>query len=294
MKNILIILILTIFISCNNDDDGYEYTEIENSPLAHVDLGFELDEPNIILNELSKAELKNSIHSILLVSYGNTYRKWEFEYLENTNTLSKMVFYLPHYQGCEQNIYDFSYNSLNLIDKVVSTRKNFCNEYEVIKTYTFNYNNAGLLKSIFMDNDYFVEENYFGYYPNGKIKEIYNDHRGQGSEPSFNLQKFTYNQTFTNVTEVEQISTNTHYTYKYTYDSNPNPFKDVFIATSVFMPYIGPAYLSENNVIKVLEKNENNIYNQEFWTEFVFNYSSVNLLMNYFNSNNEVVYTINQ
>ena len=60
------------------------------------------------------------------------------------------------------------------------------------------------------------------------------------------------------------------------------------------MPYIGPAYLSENNVIKVLEKNENNIYNQEFWTEFVFNYSNVNLLMNYFNSNNEVVYSINQ
>lgn len=68
----------------------------------------------------------------------------------------------------------------------------------------------------------------------------------------------------------------------------------MFIATSVFMPYIGPAYLSENNVIKVLEKNENNIYNQEFWTEFVFNYSNVNLLMNYFNSNNEVVYSINQ
>ncbi|WP_299365401.1 hypothetical protein [Winogradskyella sp.] len=293
MKKILAIIILITFLSCEKDD-GNNSIEIDNSPLTHAELGFELDEPDVILNELSKGELKKHINSILLVSYGNAYRKWEFEYIENTDMLSKMVFYLPNYQGCEQNVYEFSYNENSLLDKVISTRENVCNEYEVIKIYTFNYNDNGLLKSIFMDNDFFVEENYFGYYPNGKIKEIYNDHRGRGVEPSFGVQKFTYNDSFTNVIEVESIGTSTHYTYKYFYDNNTNPFKDVFIGTSVFMPFIGPAYLSENNVIEMIEKNENNIHNQEFSTEFIFNYSSNNSLIDYSSLDNEIIYTVNQ
>lgn len=291
MKTFFSIFVFIIVIGCTKEDLDINDN---NSSLTHAELGFKLDEPTIVLNELAKGELKNNINSILLVMYGNTERKWEFEYIENTDILSKMTFYLPHYQSCEKDEFEFSYNSSNLIDKVVSTRKNFCNEYEVNKTYTFNYNENGLLKSIFMDNRYFVEENYFGYYPNGKIKEIYNDHRGRGDEPSFILQKFTYNDSFTNVTEVESIGTNTHYTYKYFYDTNPNPFKDVFIATSVFMPFIGPAYLSENNVIAKIEKNEKNIYNQAFTTEFLFNYSNLNSLINYHYLDNERVYTINQ
>lgn len=293
MKKVLTLLILSLLVSCYKDD-GYELIKIDKYPLMHVELGFDLDEPDVILNELAKGELKNYINSILLVMYGNTERKWEFEYIENTDIVSKMTFYLPHYQICEKDEFEFSYNSLNLIEKIVSTRKNFCNEYEVNKTYTFNYNDAGLLKSVFMDNDYFVEENYFGYYPNGKIKEIYNDHRGRGVEPSFGVQKFTYNDSFTNVIQVESIGTNTHYTYKYFYDSNLNPFKNLFIATSVFMPFIGPAYLSENNVIEMIEKNENNIHNQQFTTKFLFNYSNINSLIKYHHSDNVRVFNINQ
>ncbi|GAA0749228.1 hypothetical protein [Gaetbulibacter jejuensis] len=293
MKKTLTLIILIALFSCEKDD-GYDSIEIDNSPLEHAELGFKLDEPNIILNELCKGELNRQIISILLVSYGNTYRKWEFEYVNNTDLLSKMTFYLPHYQGCEQNVYEFLYNENNLIDKVVSTRENVCNEYEVIKTYTFNYNDNGLLKSIFMDNDFFVEENYFGYYPNGKIKEIYNDHRGRGVEPSFGVQKFTYNDSFTNVIKVESIGTNTHYTYRYSYDNNINPFKNVFIATSVFMPFIGPAYLSENNVIEVIEKNENNIHNQEFTYPYFFEYSNNQHLFRYRDGEDDVVYYINQ
>ncbi|MBC3847537.1 hypothetical protein H8K90_14160 [Winogradskyella echinorum] len=293
MKKTFTILILITFFSCEKDD-GFKSIEIDNSPLTHAELGFELDEPDIILNELSKGKLDKQINSILLVMYENTYRKWEFEYIDNSDILSKMIFYLPHYQGCEQNIYEFSYNENNLIDKVISTRENVCNEYEVIKTYTFNYNDNGLLKSVFMDNESFVEENYFGYYPNGKIKEIYSDHRGRGVEPSFGVQKFTYNDSFTNVIEVESIGASTHYTYKYFYDNNTNPYKDFFIASSVFMPFIGPAYLSENNVIEMIEKNENNIHNQEFSTEFIFNYSNSNSLINYSYLDNERVFNINQ
>ena len=182
---------------------------------------------------------------------------------------------------------------------VISTRTNLCLEFEVIKIYTFNYEPNGLLKSIYMDNDFFVEENYFGYYQNGKIKEIYSDHRNGGTEPGFGVQRFYYDSTFTNVIKVEHISSsNSRYTYQYFYDDSINPFKDVFIAASVFMPYIGPAYLSENNVIKVIEKNENNIYGNEFEYEYLFNYANINKLDSYSDKDETkvpyILYSINQ
>lgn len=56
MKKILSIIILTTLLSCSKENE-YNSIEIDNSPLEHAELGFELDEPNIILNELSKGEL---------------------------------------------------------------------------------------------------------------------------------------------------------------------------------------------------------------------------------------------
>ena len=294
MKRILAILTFLILLGCEKEpkDDNFK---IDNSPLSHAELGFELDEPNTILNDLAKGELNKSITSVLLVMYGNTKRKWEFEYIGNTDIISEMIFYLPHYKNCEQNTFDFSYNEQNVIDTIISTRKNFCHEYEVIKTYTFNYNSNGLLKSIYMDNDFFVEENYFAYYPNGRIKEIYSDHRGRGDEPRFRVQKFQYDNSFKNVVKLEVTDgVEPLYTYKYSYDEKVNPFKDVFIAASVFMPFIGPAYLSENNVTTVIEKNEKNVHNLEFTTEFIFNYSDTNSLIEYYFTDNERVYSINQ
>ena len=302
MKKTLTLLILTIFFGCDKDD-GYESIEIDNSPLTHAELGFELEEPETILNDIAKGSLDKNIQNVLRQMFDNfpepAERYWEFEYLEDTDRLSKMTFYLPHYSGCEKNIFVFYYNLENLIESIVSTRTNLCNEYEVIKTYTFNYNNNGLLKSIFMDNDYFVEENYFGYYPNGKIKEIYNDHRGRGSDVNFGHQKFYYDSTFSNVTRVEHTSgTNYSYTYKYFYDNKENPYKDLFIAVSVFMPYIGPAYLSENNVTKIIEKNENNVNGNEFMNEYLFNFSNSNVLESYSDMDEEefpyILYSTNQ
>lgn len=293
MKKLLILFVLFLLISCDKDD--VLNVENDNSALTHAELGFELDEPDIILNEIAKGELNESITSVFLLMYGNTERKWEFEYVDNTDQISKMTFYLPHYQACEKNVFQFHYNTQNLIDSITAIRKNFCLEFEDIRKYTFNYNENGLLKSIFMDNESFVEENYFGYYTNGKIKEIYNSFRGSGDEKKFGVQKMKYNDSFTNVTEVEHKSgTNYHYTYKYFYDEEQNPFKDVFVAVSVFMPFIGQAHLSENNVIKMVQKNENAVNGFEFTTNFSFNYSANNKLLNYFYLNNERVYTINQ
>lgn len=294
MKKKLSIFIVFLLVGCYNDDVN-DLLESTNGSLTHAELGFELDEPNIILNEITKGELKNSINSILLVMHGNTEIKWEFEYIENTDLISKMTSYTPHYQSCEKDVFVFSYNYLNLIDKVISTRKNFCNEYEVIKTYTYNYNGNGLLKSIFMDSDYSVEENYFGYYPNGKIKEIYNNFRNKGSSVNFIKQKFQYDSLFKNVIRIDQTSdTNYHYIYEYSYDDNINPFKDVFIATSVLMPFIGPAYLSENNAKKMTITNGRVINAFGNTTEFKFNYAASLDLLNYSYTNNEKVFYVNQ
>lgn len=293
MKRLLSIFILIILIGCNK----YEVKDFNENTgdLNHAELGFELDEPNIILNEIAKGELKNYISSILFGMYGNTERKWEFEYIKNTDIISKMTFYLPHYQICEKDVFVFSYNSLNLIDKIISTRKNLCNEYEVIKIYTFNYNENGLLKSIFMDNPHFLEENYFGYYPNGKIKEIYNSFRSRGAEITFGLQKFQYDGLFKNVTKIEHTSgSNYHYIYEYSYDTNINPFKDVFIAVSVFMPFIGPAYLSENNVKSINTKLGNVASGIGTTREIQFNYATNTNLLSYKFSDNESVFNINQ
>lgn len=283
------ILILLLFQSCNNGDS------YNNNLGDHAELGFELDEPNTILNELAKGELKNDINSILLVLYGNTERKWEFEYIPNTDLISKMTYFSPHYQTCEKDEYVFSYNSLNLVSKIVSTRRNVCNEFTVIHEYSFNYNQNGLLKSIFTDNQIFVEENYFGYYPNGKIKEIYNCFRQRGENATFGLQKFKYDVLFKNVIQIEHIfGSNYHYIYEYSYDNKINPFKDVFVAVSVFMPFIGPAYLSENNVISETRKLGNIENSNGIIREFQFNYSANNTLFDYKYLNNERVFKINQ
>ena len=290
MKHFLLIFFLLLLVGCNKNDINEN-----NGTLNHANLGFELAEPTIILNELANGELKNYINSILLVMYGNTERKWEFEYIGNTDIISKMTFYSPHYQFCEKNEFEFSYNSQNLIDKIISTRKNVCNDYKVIYIYTFNYNQKGLLKSIFMDNQSFTEENYFGYYPNGKIKEIYNSFRNRGDNITFGLQKFKYDSLFKNVTQIEHTyGSSYNYIYKYSYDSNINPFKGIFVAVSVFMPFIGPAYLSENNVTSENTKLGNIDSGLGITREFQFNYSTNTNLLNYKFLDNERVFKINQ
>lgn len=293
MKKILPILFLFILVACEKDDEN-NLGVTDSGSLNHAELGFELDEPNVILNELSMGNLDKNINSIFLVMYGNTYRKWEFEYLENRSAIDKMIFYLPHYQQCEKNIYQFEYNSSQNIESVVSTRTNLCNEYEVIKNYTFNYNNDGLLKSIFMDSEFTVQEYYIGYYHNGKVKEIWSDSRGAGNEVDFGVTKFFYDENFKNITRIERQSSSQDYTYWYEYDDKINPFKGFFIAYGIFLPYVGPAYLSENNVTSITEKNNNNIHNQEFIYPYEFEYSSDGNLIRYRDREDEMVYHINQ
>lgn len=294
MKKILSILLLFILVSCEKDDDN-NLLITNNGSLNHAELGFELDEPNVILNELSKGNLDKTINSIFLVMYGNTHRKWEFEYLENSSTIEKMIFYLPHYQQCEENVYQFEYNSSQNIRTVVSTRTNVCKEFEAVINYTFNYNGNGLLKSIFMDSQFAVQEYYIGYYPNGKVKEIWWDSRRSGDNVDFSVQRYYYDVNFKNVIRIEKQGSSQDYTYWYEYDDNKrNSFKGFFISFGIFMPYAGPAYLSENNVSSITEKNNNNIHNQQFTYPYNFEYSRSNKLIRYRDIEDERVYYINQ
>tara|TARA_B110000114_G_C15015388_1_gene366589 strand:+ start:151 stop:1032 length:882 start_codon:yes stop_codon:yes gene_type:complete len=293
MKKILSILILLILVGCEKDDEN-NLLGTHNGSLNHAELGFELDEPNVILNELSKGHLDNTINSIFLVMYGNTHRKWEFEYLENSSAVDKMIFYLPHYQQCEKNIYQFAYNSSQNIETVVSTRTDLCNEFEVVKSYTFNYDENGLLKSIFMDSQFTVQEYYIGYYPNGKVKEIWWDSRGSGDNVDFSVQRYYYDVNYNNVVRMEkEISGNTHI-FKYEYDNRQNPFKGFFIAYGIFIPYVGHAYLSQNNVSSITENMFSNTNDNEFTFPHDFEYSASNNLISYRDIEDERVYYINQ
>lgn len=60
MRNYLLILFLVLLQSCSNDDFYKKNYNLGD----HAELGFELDEPDTILNELAKGELKNntSVH----------------------------------------------------------------------------------------------------------------------------------------------------------------------------------------------------------------------------------------
>jgi len=294
MKRILILVILTVFFGCGKDDAG-ESIEIDENPLTHAELGFELDEPETVKNDIAKGIFDKNIHNVLLQIFDYipelAEQYWEFEYIEGTDRVSKMTFYLPHNSGCQKDVFVFQYNLENLVKSIVYTKANHCNELEFIKTYTFNYNEYGLLKSIFMDSEYFVEENYFGYYPNGKTKEIYNDHRDRSDDVIFGHQIFYYDSSFSNVIRIEHTSgTDYSYTYEFFYDDQVNPYKDLFIAVSVYMPYIGPAYLSENNVIKIIERNEMNLNGDELTSEYLFNFSELNILQSYSDKDDDFPY----
>lgn len=294
MKKILLFLLVAL-VSCDKEDE-FNAPSSNGTELNHAPLGFELEEPTSILNELCKGNLDNSIHSIFLVMYGNTHRKWEFEYLENSDIIDKMTFYLPHYQGCEQNVYQFEYNDSQNIKSVVSTRTNVCLDFVAVKNYTFNYNANGLLKSIFMRSPFTAQEYYIGYYPSGKVKEIWWDSRnlGQDGPIDFSVNKYFYDSDEKNIIRIEQEETDNIHIYRYEYDNKPNPYKGFFIAFGIFMPYVGPAYLSENNVISITEHRFSTRNNNQFTFPHEFEYSPTNTLIRYRDLDNERVFHVNQ
>lgn len=290
MKNFLSILLFLALLSCNKQE-----TLVENQTevLTHAELGFPLEEPVIILNELAQGTVDRNIHTIRKQN-ASSEDVWEFEYLPNSDRVAKMTYYETHYQ-CQQTVLDVTYNADNLIASIQSVRKNECQEYKELETYVYNYNQNGVLKSIFRnsrmasnpDKDLELEQNYFSYYPNGKVKTIYNNVQRQGLQPRFGEQHFYYDREYNNVTKVEhKIEPSYHHVYEYTYDNKENPYKGFFVAVSLYLPHIGHAYLSTNNAVKIMENNVHNLNNQGHTYQYFFNYSANNQLDSYSNENN--------
>lgn len=287
-KIILSVLVLFILWSCSKENDT-----IEDGKLKHVTLGFELDEPNIILNEFANGKLDRDIKSVLKEMFDEfpepAVRYWEFDYLPDSDQVSEMRFF----QTSEITTYKFYYNTKREIDSIVSNMLRPNSK----KLYTFNYNTAGVLKSVFMDSEYSIEENYFGYYPNGKIKEIYNSFRGNGSSVEFSKQVFYYDSTFKNVIKLDHTTSSPYnYSYEYIYDNHTNPYKGFLVAASVILPNIGrPANLSENNILQItkiwLDSPKEVKYN------YVFNYED-NRLVSYSDEDTSripfILYSINK
>jgi hypothetical protein len=283
MKNISkFILVLFILSSCDKEEN-LPKNDLELEVLPHASLGFQLDKPDVILNEIATGELNRDIRTILQQSYDQYFANpvehfWEFKYQSNSDRVEQMTYYKPHYSDCEKTVYNFDYNSDNYVSSAIATKTNVCNQYEFVSKFTFNYSDIGLLESIFMKNESFVQENYFGYYPNGKIKEIYNDYRSSGDEIYFRVQKFYWDEDFENVIMIENIGRSDYYTFTYDYDDKKNPFKGLFISVSEFMPHFGPAYLSRNNIVGMIRKNENNVHGSELKKEYTFDYNGEYLM----------------
>lgn len=264
-----------------------------SGPIEPAGLGFELEEPQTILPDFTNGQLAESMTGVLRSNSNATQLKWDIFIDPVTQKLSQIKFYKPHYQVCEENVFDYYYNDNGSIDHIISTRDNSCLEFVSIRRYDYTYNHDGLLKSMIMTNESFLEENYFEYYPNGRIKNIYSDFRSAGFEVEFLKRTFYYDDDYNNVVkEVAFREGDVHYTYDYSYDDQINPFKGLFIANSVQMPFIGAGFLSENNVISVTSKNERNIHNQSPTTDYLYLYNNNQQLYDYRKRDQTSIYTV--
>ena len=144
MKNIpKLVLVLFILSSCEKEEK-LRKNELNSKNLTHVELGFMLDKPEIILNELATGKLNRAIRTILQQSFNRNIANpvehfWEFEYLASSSQVIQMTYYQPHYSGCEKTVYNFEYNSDRYVSSVISTRT------ELSENYFFDYDGEYLV-----------------------------------------------------------------------------------------------------------------------------------------------------
>lgn len=290
MKKIILINILFLFlISCCKEDENIQTNLVVNAPLP------ELKNPDVILNDIGKGEIIGSkITSIYYQNYNSTPYNINFEYLNNTNKIKKLNYVNPNYL-CETTTLNYFYRNDNYIDKIVLKTINTCLEYEVNKTFNYNYEN-GVLKSIKMDNVSLIENIYFSYNPNGTVSEMYIDSRPKSETNIYGYQKFSYEYDINkNVTSFKQedFSTNQYdHKYTFTYDNKTNPFKGFFITLSARRPSLGftsgagPFFLSENNITSIKEEYIN-ITASPIFEYFDLNFQNNNLIDYGNDSNNQ-------
>lgn len=196
MKNYSLFLILLLGLTgCIPTADEQEFPAPSQPPfVAQLP---KLNRPDVILNELAKGDFHNGIiTSIDLVIPASPPRQWLFEAVASTNKIHKMVLLNPYYT-CEDTKFTFIYNKKKLIEEIISVRENSCLDFVNKWIYTYNYE-EGLLVSITGRNyftsagiageNYFVCDNYFSYYPNGKIATIYSTFRDVSQTGEYGFQ----------------------------------------------------------------------------------------------------------
>ncbi|MFC6997790.1 hypothetical protein [Rufibacter roseus] len=120
------------------------------------------------------------------------------------------------------------------------------------------------------DETYYVVDNYFSYYPNGKVKDIYSNFRSAFHTWEYGFQRisFVYDDRG-NIKEVwRQEYPDEQYFEKYTleYDENLNPLKGFYVVSSVqsslpgvgYAAALGPRFLSKNCVVSIKTERVNN------------------------------------
>lgn len=254
--NIIFFLLLFLCYGCSEDNDNQKSATID---LNEIYKSLDLKNPDIILNEIAIGEIQPlRISNILSVNNVNVPPfRYYFEYLPNTNKISKLFTY--NNNQCREEISTIFYNSSNFISKVETLTKDFCQQNEFTTIYNFNYS-EGVLKSVISNNTSFIYEKYFSYYPNGKISTIYSVGKPK-SDPSptrqFIKSYFTYDLNG-NVKTMENDQTDL-YNIKttYEYDNKTNPLKGFFINNIFGRPIQMAGILSENNIIATKDEYTN-------------------------------------
>jgi hypothetical protein len=291
MKNLLpFILFALIFSSCDKDEDINQL--LIPDPQNNVSLP-ELNNPDIILNDLATGEIDSRILNVRLEGDYQVPWNLDFEYLEGSSKIHKMISTNPNYY-CETTTIDYSYRSDGYINKIALETINTCLEFVVNKVFHYNYEN-GILKSITMDNESFIENTYFSYNPDGTVEKKYIDLRPKSDPvfPGYYVTKYEYDSNKNVVSLIQESPFTNGYDQKFTftYDNFTNPFKGFFLSQSMRKPSLGviasagPFFLSQNNITSTKSEYINVSANPTF--EFYFTNIESDRISDYGNTFNE-------
>lgn len=279
MKVNIIFCLIILCCGCNNEDENPKSL---TNDLNQIYNSLDLKNPDFIINEIAIGEITPfKIENILSQNNVNVPPfRFYFEYLPNTNKISKITTYNNNQCRVENSF--IYYNSSNYISKVETVTTDYCDPYEFTTTYNFNYIN-NVLKSVISNNTSLIFEKYFSYYPNGKISTIYSTGRSKSdttSERQFIKSYFTYDING-NVKTMENDQTDL-YNIKttYEYDDKPNPLKGFFINNIFGRPIYMAGILSENNIISTKDEYTNFPKNAPVINYIQYNYLN-NKVINY-------------
>jgi hypothetical protein len=247
MKKIFTLIIFSLLaLSCDKDNDDANQSQWPNLHGLHAAEPGGLEKPDVILNEFATGIVHSDrIKKVTRYTYNNVNSTYNFSYVGQTNRIDEIQWVQNHY-ACEVTHQKYYYNADNTIDKIISTRVNPCFFESYVFVFSYNYDD-GVLESIYMDNGSFIGETYFSYYPDGKIKKLYNSFRPKSDPYFYGFLETNYiydsNGNLTSLTSTDDIAETS-----YVHDSTTNPFKGLY--TFHYMPRLGgsTAVFSENNL----------------------------------------------